>query len=372
MPPERSTRARILPGCPRLDRVSRQAERVGFEPPRTFRFIENIKLTKTRELRLPDEIHETGGVGRQGVSSSDHRSSSQLMRALTTESSRRIVERGEIAQWLGREYTDRKVRVSNPTRSASRLRLSRLGQPGAVSQPSCNLRVAWQLGTGRVLQLNDFFISPADFISVKYTLNIEMAPNVAYLRLSRPSVENLTSSSVNSGVGNGTGTSSGGVPGAGSSLWTKLPHFSAKMKQKSHGHLLMSRKPKYMVKNHVLQERALEEISYCSVCSDLIWGLSPQSLSCCYCDLNVHQKCRAGVRDVCSREGRKSLSSSIATATKFSPPEVAVPQKVVAGIPPSGSIMQDVAGNSTSDCSCPALGSLALTRSSVGRQNRHE
>ncbi|TGZ61058.1 hypothetical protein CRM22_008179 [Opisthorchis felineus] len=162
------------------------------------------------------------------------------------------------------------------------------------------------------------------------------------------SVENLTSSSVNSGAGNGTGTTSGGVTVAGSSLWTKLPHFGAKMKQKSHGHLLMSRKPKYMVKNHVLQERALEEISYCSVCSDLIWGLSPQSLSCCYCDLNVHQKCRAGVRDVCSREGRKSLSSSIATATKLSPPEAAVPQKVVTGIPPSGPTTQDVAGNSTS------------------------
>ncbi|KAG5454395.1 hypothetical protein CSKR_202003 [Clonorchis sinensis] len=164
------------------------------------------------------------------------------------------------------------------------------------------------------------------------------------------SVENLTSSSANSGVGNGTGTgtTSGGLTVAGSSLWTKLPHFSAKMKQKSHGHLLMSRKPKYMVKNHVLQERALEEISYCSVCSDLIWGLSPQSLSCCYCDLNVHQKCRAGVRDVCTREGRKSLSSSIATATKLSPPEAAVLQKVVTGIPPSGPITQEVAGISTS------------------------
>ncbi|KAG5442314.1 Tubulin-specific chaperone C [Clonorchis sinensis] len=34
-------------------------------------------------------------------------------------------------KWLEREFTDRKVRGSNPTRSASRLPLSRLGQPGS-------------------------------------------------------------------------------------------------------------------------------------------------------------------------------------------------------------------------------------------------
>ncbi|KAG5453835.1 hypothetical protein CSKR_109607 [Clonorchis sinensis] len=38
---------------------------------------------------------------------------------------------GEIAQWLERKSTDRKVRGSNPT-SASRLFLSRLGQPGSI------------------------------------------------------------------------------------------------------------------------------------------------------------------------------------------------------------------------------------------------
>ncbi|KER32984.1 hypothetical protein T265_01071 [Opisthorchis viverrini] len=37
MPPEGSTRAGILPGCPSLDRGSREAE-VGFEP-RTFRSV---------------------------------------------------------------------------------------------------------------------------------------------------------------------------------------------------------------------------------------------------------------------------------------------------------------------------------------------
>ncbi|KAG5446506.1 Glutamine-dependent NAD(+) synthetase [Clonorchis sinensis] len=105
---------------------------------------------------------------------------------------------GEMAQWLECEFTDRKVGGSNPT-SASRLDLSKLGRSGsipalwlssggmavthgpqtfrsvvrnpplpldfpclglgnlAVSQPSCFLRMAWQLGTERVLQLNDFF-----------------------------------------------------------------------------------------------------------------------------------------------------------------------------------------------------------------------
>ncbi|KAG5443088.1 hypothetical protein CSKR_113848 [Clonorchis sinensis] len=123
---------------------------------------------------------------------------------------------GEIAQRLERECTDRKVRGSNP---ASRLPLSRLGQPGsipalvlpsggmaarhrkgataerlnftinsnemqmivpqspsfepdlhlhpdfpclglsnlAVSQPSCFLLVAWQLGSERGLQLSNYY-----------------------------------------------------------------------------------------------------------------------------------------------------------------------------------------------------------------------
>ncbi|KAG5442240.1 hypothetical protein CSKR_100176 [Clonorchis sinensis] len=78
MPPEGSTRAGILPACPSLDRVSREAE-VGFEP-RTFRF---------------------------------------------------SVKCGEMTQWLKREFTDRKVRGSNPT-SETWLPLSRLGQPDTI------------------------------------------------------------------------------------------------------------------------------------------------------------------------------------------------------------------------------------------------
>ncbi|KAG5452853.1 hypothetical protein CSKR_108983 [Clonorchis sinensis] len=46
-------------------------------------------------------------------------------------------------KWLERESTDRRVRGSNPT-TASQLPLARPGSP----------RVAWQLGTERVLQQN--------------------------------------------------------------------------------------------------------------------------------------------------------------------------------------------------------------------------
>ncbi|KAG5452982.1 hypothetical protein CSKR_110347 [Clonorchis sinensis] len=39
--------------------------------------------------------------------------------------------RGEMVQWLEREFSDWEVRCSNPT-SASRLSLSRFGQPGSI------------------------------------------------------------------------------------------------------------------------------------------------------------------------------------------------------------------------------------------------
>ncbi|KAG5454662.1 hypothetical protein CSKR_104966 [Clonorchis sinensis] len=56
-------------------------------------------------------------------------------------------------KWLEREFTDRKVRGSNPTSALDFPCLGLLNL--AVSQPLFNLRVAWQLDTERVLQLND-------------------------------------------------------------------------------------------------------------------------------------------------------------------------------------------------------------------------
>ncbi|KAG5453090.1 hypothetical protein CSKR_106262 [Clonorchis sinensis] len=42
-----------------------------------------------------------------------------------------VLTTGEMAQWLEREFTDRKVRGSDPI-SVSRIPLSRLGQPGSI------------------------------------------------------------------------------------------------------------------------------------------------------------------------------------------------------------------------------------------------
>ncbi|KAG5451004.1 hypothetical protein CSKR_105243 [Clonorchis sinensis] len=60
---------------------------------------------------------------------------------------------GEMVQWLGCEFTHRKVRGSKPT-SASRLPLSRLGKPDSIPALVI-LLVGWPLGTERVLQLDD-------------------------------------------------------------------------------------------------------------------------------------------------------------------------------------------------------------------------
>ncbi|KER22220.1 hypothetical protein T265_09642 [Opisthorchis viverrini] len=67
---------------------------------------------------------------------------------------KRVIQLGSRwLKWLESEFTDRKPVVSNPT-CASRVRCLGLGDL-AVSHPSCNLRVTWQLGTERVLQLNE-------------------------------------------------------------------------------------------------------------------------------------------------------------------------------------------------------------------------
>ncbi|KAG5445894.1 hypothetical protein CSKR_109643 [Clonorchis sinensis] len=54
MPPEGSTRAGILPGCPSLDRGSREAE-VGFEP-RTFRLTTQPTVYVTHLVIIIDSM----------------------------------------------------------------------------------------------------------------------------------------------------------------------------------------------------------------------------------------------------------------------------------------------------------------------------
>ncbi|KAG5455256.1 hypothetical protein CSKR_106438, partial [Clonorchis sinensis] len=171
MPPEGSTRAGILPGCPSLDRGSREAV-VGFEP-RTFcsvnsQFIsykmEPLSTTTSTDsmyqLRLvtvaPESNTGTATCSFQQRQSSVFDALADLEAAHkrvteATKEERRELSRttwrhvvtapedlvaekergGEIAQRLERERTYRKVRGSNPA-SASRLPLSRLGQPGSI------------------------------------------------------------------------------------------------------------------------------------------------------------------------------------------------------------------------------------------------
>ncbi|KER29543.1 hypothetical protein T265_03842 [Opisthorchis viverrini] len=90
MPRDGSARAGILSGCPSLDRGSREAK-VGFES-QTFR---SINLPSNHLVHLAPFIS---------------------------------------CCWLEREFTDRKVRDSNPT-SASRIPLSTFGQPDSIPDP---------------------------------------------------------------------------------------------------------------------------------------------------------------------------------------------------------------------------------------------
>ncbi|KAG5449834.1 hypothetical protein CSKR_109114 [Clonorchis sinensis] len=56
----------------------------------------------------------------------------------------------------------------------------------AVSQPSCFLRAAWQLGTGRMLQLNDifyFYMRTVDWTEGKQGLQTECSVFEKYTHL---------------------------------------------------------------------------------------------------------------------------------------------------------------------------------------------
>ncbi|KAG5452513.1 hypothetical protein CSKR_103318 [Clonorchis sinensis] len=82
-------------------------------------------------------------------------------------------------EWLEREFTDRKVRGSNPT-STSRLPCLGLGNL-AVSQPSCFLCVAWQLGTERVLQLNDTISSSERILTTSRFVVVDLFTDLEHI-----------------------------------------------------------------------------------------------------------------------------------------------------------------------------------------------
>ncbi|KER28151.1 hypothetical protein T265_04981 [Opisthorchis viverrini] len=115
MPPEGSTRAGILPGCPNLDRGSREAE-VGFEP-RTSRSVNSRSnhLSHLAHLSVNDLL--------------------DLCQAGTIFTN--LLTGGSVVR-------TRPLPLDFPCLGLGNL---------AVSQPSCFLHVAWQLGTRRRLDL---------------------------------------------------------------------------------------------------------------------------------------------------------------------------------------------------------------------------
>ncbi|CAH8465217.1 unnamed protein product [Schistosoma guineensis] len=116
------------------------------------------------------------------------------------------------------------------------------------------------------------------------------------------SFENLTTSAL--GLGSVSGSIGSGLSSAGSHLWTKLTPYCAKSKQKSHS--LLNRKSKWSHKGHLFYEYTYERIADCGVCGFLLWGLNSQGFNCNNCDLFIHLKCKNGIRDHCSREGRRT------------------------------------------------------------------
>ncbi|KER25654.1 hypothetical protein T265_06944 [Opisthorchis viverrini] len=155
--PKGSTTAGILPGCPSLDRGSREAE-VGFEP-RTFRSV-NSRSNHLVHLAPSSHVFEkythlqinlvfTGdsieslvydvlqlNVLHTGRLMIQLTRLGKLLRTLAYPCYLSALPTDENQQaswlkWLEREFADRKVRGSNPT-SASRVPLSRLGQPDSI------------------------------------------------------------------------------------------------------------------------------------------------------------------------------------------------------------------------------------------------
>ncbi|KAG5445264.1 hypothetical protein CSKR_110430 [Clonorchis sinensis] len=205
MQPGGSTRAGILPSCPSLDRGSREAE-VGFEP-RTFRSVTSrsnhlshltprhnlCDLPKMRIMQVATTYTHcsiimahfcaTNPATIHGISvyvrGSNPTSASRLLQSGLRQPgsiSLRVLPLGGMTfrhrkatecAALGRLmfqllrysryrdtciYTRRSVFRIRPLHVDFCVGLDNL----AVSQPSCFLQVAWQLGTKRVLRLNDW------------------------------------------------------------------------------------------------------------------------------------------------------------------------------------------------------------------------
>ncbi|KAM7537615.1 hypothetical protein Aperf_G00000075578 [Anoplocephala perfoliata] len=134
------------------------------------------------------------------------------------------------------------------------------------------------------------------------------------------SIENLSAASSQTTGGAGLGSSnlsgsiSANLASAGVTNWDKLASFNAKLKSKSSNALFGSWKSKiieaaftqHSQKGHSLQERIFDRVAECTVCGGLIWGLAPQGLTCQACDVCVHHRCKSGLKETCTKEGKSS------------------------------------------------------------------
>ncbi|KAG5448290.1 hypothetical protein CSKR_110459 [Clonorchis sinensis] len=99
MPPMGNTRAGMLPGCPSLDRGSREAE-VGFEP-WTFWLVNPRSNHLSHLLNSYKSPWNMANIR------------PPLKTVNTNSLQKRILRDGKMAQWLGREFTNRKATECN-------------------------------------------------------------------------------------------------------------------------------------------------------------------------------------------------------------------------------------------------------------------
>ncbi|KAG5451768.1 hypothetical protein CSKR_109197 [Clonorchis sinensis] len=148
MPPEGSTRARILPGYPSLDRGSRKAE-AGYS--NGTRLSTCLLLTNEPNVGTTPECSSTlcsTNCTNLAKYTSAYHQKREIQLGSRYHSKLNAVG-ARWPKWLEREFADRKVCRSNPT-SASRLPLSRLEQPDSIPalvQPPGGMAVRHRKGT---------------------------------------------------------------------------------------------------------------------------------------------------------------------------------------------------------------------------------